>query len=188
MAIIDGKIPNVKVVLVICNNSDSGALSIAREHGIPAIHLSQKQFNTVDEFNQALMKTLNNYEANFIVLAGYMKKIDPIVIKSFRNRIVNIHPALLPAFGGTGMFGTHVHEAVIKCKAKQSGATVHIVDEEYDHGPIVLQKAVDVAPDETPATLAEKVLAIEHELYPEAIRLFAEQRVVVKGQQVSIIN
>ena len=102
--------------------------------------------------------------------------------------MVNIHPALLPAFGGKGMFGIHVHEAVIASKATTSGATVHIVDEEYDRGPVVLQKSVSVAPDETPETLAAKVLAVEHELYPDAIRLFAEGKVTITGRHVTIIN
>jgi phosphoribosylglycinamide formyltransferase-1 len=115
-----------------------------------------------------------------------MKKVDPCIIRRFRNRIVNIHPALLPAFGGSGMYGMHVHEAVIAQKAPTSGATVHIVDEEYDRGPIVLQKSIPVAGDETPETLAAKVQRIEHELYPEAIRLFAEGKIYIDGRHVTI--
>ncbi|MBI1806849.1 MAG: phosphoribosylglycinamide formyltransferase [Ignavibacteria bacterium] len=179
-------IRNAHVVLVISNNSDAGALVIARENNIPTAHISRKQFASDEEFNNALLSTLTVYNVNFIVLAGYMKRIDPCIIRSYRNRIVNIHPALLPEFGGEGMYGMHVHEAVIARKATHSGATVHIVDEEYDHGPIVLQRLVPIADGETPATLAAKVLEIEHELYPEAIRLFAEGKANVDGQHVTI--
>jgi phosphoribosylglycinamide formyltransferase-1 len=115
-----------------------------------------------------------------------MKKLDASVVRRYKDRIVNIHPALLPAFGGAGMYGMHVHEAVVASGAHESGATVHLVDEEYDRGPIVLQERVTVAADDTPATLAAKVLAVEHELYPRAIRLFAEGRVNVTGRQVTI--
>ena len=187
-AIEDGKVHNARIVLVISNNADAGALATAREHNIPALHLSRKQFESDASFNLAILKTLRNHRANFIVLAGYMKKIDSVIIREFRNRILNVHPALLPAFGGNGMYGMFVHQAVIASKAKVSGATVHIVDEEYDHGPIVLQRRLEVAKDETPDTLAEKVLQVEHEIYPEAIRLFAEGRVKIEDQHVAIVN
>ncbi|HEV8537547.1 MAG TPA: phosphoribosylglycinamide formyltransferase [Bacteroidota bacterium] len=187
-AIQDGSLCNAAIAVVISNNSDAGALEIAREYRIPAVHLSRKQFSADESFNNELLKTLENYNVNFIALAGYMKKVDAAIILRFRNRIVNIHPALLPAFGGNGMYGMHVHEAVISQKAAISGATVHIVDEEYDRGPIVLQKIVAVAPDETPETLAEKVLKLEHELYPEAIRLFAEGNIKLNSQPVEIVK
>ena len=170
------------------NNSDARSLAIAREHNILALHLSRKQFDSDEAFNKALLMELDLHGVNFIVLAGYMKKLDPLVIQRYKNRIVNIHPALLPAFGGEGMYGMHVHEAVVASKAKFSGATVHIVDEEYDRGPIVLQKSVEVVNNETPESLAEKVRAIEHEIYPTAIRLFAEGKVMVNGQRVTIVN
>jgi len=182
-----GKINNAKIVLVISNNSDAGALAIAREHNIPAFHVSRKQFSNDEEFNNRLITLLNIYNSNFIVLAGYMKKLDPKIIRIFKNRILNIHPALLPKFGGIGMYGIKVHEAVIASKEKISGATVHIVDEEYDHGPIVLQKSVAVDANDTPETLAAKVLQLEHEIYPEAIKLFAEGRVKVNNNHVTIL-
>ena len=186
IAINDGRIPNTRIVLVVSNNSNAGALQTAQEHNIPPVHLSRSQFGDDVEFNNALLETLENHGANFIVLAGYMKKLDPIIIRRYRNRIVNIHPALLPQFGGPGMYGIHVHEAVIAQKASESGATVHIVDEDYDHGPIVLQRRVAVSPDDTAETLAAKVLKIEHELYPEAIRLFAQDQIIVDGRHVTI--
>jgi phosphoribosylglycinamide formyltransferase-1 len=187
-AIRTGSIPKASIVAVISNNSDAGALALARENGVTAVHMSQKQFASADEFTIALLAVLREAGANFILLAGYMKKLDPRVVQTFRNRIINIHPALLPAFGGPGMYGIHVHEAVIASRATISGATIHLVDEEYDRGPIVLQHSVPVDPKDTPETLAAKVLALEHVLYPEAVRLFAQGRVVIDGQHVTIMN
>jgi len=187
-AIEEKKIPNADIVLVLSNNSDAGALEVARAHNIPAVHLSQKQFATEAEFNRKLLQTLEDHHANFIALAGYMKRIDPALIQRYRNRMINIHPALLPAFGGKGMYGLHVHEAVIASGARITGATVHIVDEQYDHGPIVLQSAVGVEDRDTPETLASRVLEIEHQLYPEAVRLFAEGKINVNGSRVYIRN
>lgn len=173
-AVQSGALANVRVCLVISNNSSAGILEIARSHGIPALHLSQKAYATEEAFLEAMLEAFRVHDVNFIVLAGYMKRVHPEVIRRFRGRIVNIHPALLPRFGGQGMYGHHVHEAVIAAGESVSGATVHIVDEEYDHGSIVAQRTVEVSPADTPDTLAAKVLKIEHELYPDALRLFAE--------------
>ncbi len=187
-AIYSGTIRNSRIALVISNNSDAGALTIAQENNIPALHISRKQFDSDEKLNKTLLGILNDHKINFILLTGYMKRIDPVIIQAFKNRIVNIHPALLPKYGGSGMYGIHVHETVIANKEKISGASVHIVDEEYDHGPIVLQKTVPVEANDTPETLAARVLQIEHEIYPEAIRLFAEGKIKVNGQKVSISN
>ena len=173
-AVQSGALPKVRICLVISNNSSAGILEIARSNGIPALHLSQKAFATEEDFLQAMLEAFRVHDVNFVVLAGYMKRVHPEVIRRFRGRIVNIHPALLPKFGGQGMYGHHVHEAVIAARETVSGATVHIVDEEYDRGPIVLQRTVEVSPADTPETLAAKVLTIEHELYPDALRLIAE--------------
>jgi phosphoribosylglycinamide formyltransferase-1 len=181
-----GTIRNAQIVVVICNNADAGALAVARANNIPALHINRNNFSDDDKFNAEIVSTLENHRANFIVLAGYIKLVDASIIRAFRNRIVNIHPALLPKFGGSGMYGKRVHEAVIAQHEKISGATVHIVDEKYDHGPIVLQKTVPVILGDTPESLATRVLQIEHELYPEAIRLFAEGKIVVQDQQVTI--
>ncbi|MBI1803232.1 MAG: phosphoribosylglycinamide formyltransferase [Ignavibacteriae bacterium] len=186
-AIEEGTISNARIVCVISNNAGAGALMIAREHCIPAIYLNRKHFETDQVFNQTLQTTLQTHGANFIVLAGYLKRIDPSLIQAYRNRIVNVHPALLPAFGGTGMYGIRVHQAVIASKAKQSGATVHIVDEEYDQGAIVLQRTIDVTENDTVETLSAKVLKVEHELYPEAIRLFAEGKVSIDDHRHTTI-
>jgi phosphoribosylglycinamide formyltransferase 1 len=168
-----GQIPGAKIAVVISNNSGAGILEIARENSLPAIHLSHRQFATEEEFVDALLSVLTKHGVNFIVLAGYMKRLHPRVVHAYRRRIINIHPALLPRHGGPGMYGIHVHEAVIAAGDRLSGATVHFVDEEYDHGSIILQKTVSVAAGDTPETLAAKVLEIEHEIYPEAIRRLA---------------
>jgi phosphoribosylglycinamide formyltransferase 1 len=185
-AIQTGSIRNAQIVIVISNDANAGALAIARANDIPAVHMNRNDFPSDDEFNATVVSTLANHRVNFIVLAGYIKLIDASVVRVFQNRIVNIHPALLPKFGGPGMYGRRVHEAVIAQHEKISGATVHIVDEKYDHGPIVLQKTVPVIAGDTPESLAARVLQSEHQLYPEAIRLFAEGRIAVQDQQVTI--
>ncbi len=185
--ILQGSIPGAKISLVISNNSTAGILEHAREHGLPALHVSRKQFATDDEYDAALLQALEKYGANFIILAGYMKRLPPAVVTAYRNRILNIHPALLPNHGGEGMYGVHVHEAVLAAGDRVSGATVHLVDEEYDHGSIVIQKQVPVYPGDTVESLAARVLDVEHSLYPEAVRLFAEDRVRISDGHVTIL-
>jgi phosphoribosylglycinamide formyltransferase-1 len=173
-AVRQNSIPDSRIVLVISNNSSAGILEIARQNSLPALHVSRKQYATDDELVHALLAELYSREVNLIALAGYMKRLDSRIIAAFPNRILNIHPALLPRFGGPGMYGIRVHEAVIAAGERLSGATVHFVDEEYDHGEILLQRTVPVLPDDTPESLAARVLKVEHEIYPEAIRMFAE--------------
>jgi formyltetrahydrofolate-dependent phosphoribosylglycinamide formyltransferase len=184
-AIDDGRLP-ARVTLLVSNNSNAGALELARSRNIPAIHINQKQYSSEDLYGEQLLELLTRYGVELIALAGYMKRVPGKVINRFRNRILNIHPALLPAFGGVGMYGIHVHEAVLASGAKITGATVHIVDEEYDKGPIVMQKTVDVLSGDTPETLAARVLPVEHEIYPEAIAAFAGKRVRIEGRRVWI--
>ncbi len=187
-AIDTGKLHNVSVAVVISNNSDAPVLTIAREHNIPSYYLSHKQFSSDQEFVSRIFNVFDEHRVNFIILAGYMKKLPTSLIEKFRNRILNIHPALLPKFGGKGMYGMHVHEAVINSGEKVSGATVHIVDEEYDRGPIVKQLIVRVESGETPETLATKVHALEHELYSEVLQLFADERVRINDGHVRILE
>lgn len=184
-AITEGRLP-ARVTLLVSNNSKSGALELARSQNIPAIHLSQMQFSSEELYVGRLLELLARYEVDLIALAGYMKRVPTRVIERFRNKILNIHPALLPAFGGAGMYGIHVHEAVLEAGARTTGATVHIVDEEYDNGPIVMQKSVEVSPNDTPETLAAKVLPVEHEIYPKALAAFARNRVRIEGKRVWI--
>ncbi len=185
-AIKANEINNAEICCVISNNQNSGALQYAETHGITALHLNRLQFGTDEEFNNTIMKILDENQVNFIVLAGYLKKVDTTIIKKFNKRIVNIHPALLPKYGGKGMYGMHVHNAVIASGDKRSGATVHLVDEEYDHGQILLQETVPVTKSDTAETLAQKVLNIEHKIYPLAIKLFAEGKIEIKDDEVVI--
>lgn len=175
-----------EIKIVISNNSKAFALERARKHNIQALHLSHKQFATPEEFDDRLLAVLKENQIDMILLAGYMKILSPTIIRAYRNKILNIHPALLPHFGGPGMYGTHVHEAVIKSGVKISGVTVHIVDEIYDHGAIVMQKAVEVKDNDTPESLAERVLKVEHQTYKEAVQLFAEDRVEIKDNRVYV--
>jgi phosphoribosylglycinamide formyltransferase-1 len=172
-AIDQGTLTGVTIRLVVSNNAEAGILSTARAHALPALHLSQKQFPDEESFAAAMLSALRERGVNFIALAGYLKRVPSSVVAAYRNRIVNIHPALLPRFGGAGMYGLHVHEAVIAAGEKASGASVHYVDEEYDRGPVILQKTVPVLPGDTPESLAARVLTVEHELYPEALSMIA---------------
>ena len=177
---------NVRVALVVSNKSQAGALERASKRGIPTAVLTSKSFSSESAYIAELQDTLAAYGVNFIALAGYMKKIPSQLVDTYRNRMLNIHPSLLPAFGGPGMYGKHVHKAVIDSGVRWSGATVHLVDEQYDTGPIVLQKPVPVYQDDTPESLAQRILDVEHRMYPEALRLFAEGRVTVQERTVSI--
>jgi len=185
-AIHGGRLP-ASISLVVSNNSSAGALEIARAAGIPALHRSLRQFPTQESFDDDLLATLESHRVDLIALAGYMKRLSPRIISRFRNRIVNIHPALLPAFGGPGMYGVHVHEAVLRSGAKISGVTVHVVDEEYDHGFILAQETVRVEPGDTPESLASRVLTLEHDLYPRVLAAFAENRVRIEGTTAWIV-
>lgn len=185
-AINEGKIPRARVRLVVSNNSSAGILDIARKHALPTVHLSQKEFMDEQAFTDAMLSVLRQHGVNLIVLAGYMKRLPDRLVDVYRNRILNIHPALLPKFGGRGMYGMHVHEAVIGSGDSVSGATVHLVDEEYDHGQILLQRSVAVLPGDTPETLAARVLPVEHELYPEALAMIAEGKIVLERQKAAV--
>jgi phosphoribosylglycinamide formyltransferase 1 len=185
-AIDEGRITGARITLVVSNNSTAGVLDIARAHSLPAVHLSQKQFASEDQFSDTLLERLRRSETDLIVLAGYMKRMPARVVAAYRNRILNIHPALLPKYGGQGMFGIHVHEAVLAAGETESGATVHLVDEEYDHGLVVLQKKVPVSRTDTPEMLAARVLEVEHEILPRAVRMFAEQKVTVVDGRVMV--
>jgi phosphoribosylglycinamide formyltransferase (EC 2.1.2.2) len=160
--------------VVISNNSNAYALERARREGIPAYHISSKHFETEEELDNAILETLLKHDVNIVCLAGYMKKVGSKVLRHFRNRVLNIHPALLPKFGGKGMYGKFVHEAVLKAGETQSGCTVHLVDEIYDHGRILGQKVVPVYPDDTVETLSARVLEQEHKLYPEVLQKIAK--------------
>ena len=178
-----GKISS-DIVLVISNNSASNALNIARENQIPAVHLSRKLFNSEEEYENRFAELLRTYNVDMIILAGYMKMIPPKIVREYKNRILNIHPALIPSFCGKGLYGLKVHEAVLDYGAKITGVTVHLVDEQYDTGPVVLQKTIPVKDNDTPETLQKRVLKWEHKLYPEAIKLFETRKFNITGRKV----
>ena len=175
-AIIERELP-AEIVLCLSNRSQCGAMEFAREFDIEALHLSEKQFGSESEFASAMLDALRERRIDMILLAGYLRKIPDAVIAAYPEKIVNIHPSLLPEFGGHGMYGMRVHEAVIASGETRSGATVHYVNEEYDKGRIIMQHHVPVVTGDTPETLAERVLRCEHRLYPEALeKLLAEHK------------
>jgi phosphoribosylglycinamide formyltransferase 1 len=162
-----------KIGVVISNNSNAYALLRAKDENIPAFHISSKLFPDEDEYKSKLKTVLEYYQINLIVLAGYMKLLPIEIIRQYKSRVINIHPALLPKYGGKGMFGINVHKAVIEAGDKISGATVHFVDEIYDHGKILLQRIVPVMPGDTPEELAQRVLRVEHEILPISVEMFS---------------
>jgi phosphoribosylglycinamide formyltransferase-1 len=177
---------NYRAILVVCNRSKAGVLDRAHTLGVSTHVLSPRAFESDQLYTNALLELLYTEKIDLIALAGYLCKIPAPVVEAFWGRILNIHPALLPRFGGKGLYGRRVHEAVLEAKEAFSGATVHFVDEEYDTGPILLQKKVPVLPGDTPDSLAERVLAVEHQIFPEALDLIAQGRVQIKGRRVII--
>ncbi len=167
--------------VVISNNSDSLALERARSEGIPAYHLSSVTHPQPEALDQAILDTLRNHGVNLVILAGYMKKLGPQTLRAYRGRILNIHPALLPKFGGKGMYGRFVHEAVLAAGEKVTGVTIHLVDEEYDHGPVVAQCEVPVMENDTVETLSARVLEREHQFFAETLQEIALGTIVLPG-------
>jgi formyltetrahydrofolate-dependent phosphoribosylglycinamide formyltransferase len=186
LAAIDGGRLNAAVRVLISNDPDAGALETARSRGIRAEVVASSDFASRAGFVARLTGILRETGTDFIALAGYMKRVPPEVVALYPGRIVNIHPALLPAFGGKGMYGHHVHASVIAHGCKVTGVTVHLVDEQYDRGPIVAQRCVPVLPGDTPDSLAGRVLETEHALYPEVLQAFAEERVRISGGKAFI--
>ena len=157
--------PTIKVSLIVCNRPGAGVLGIAEREGIPVLLIEKEVFFRGD----AYVEQLRDSQIDFLVLAGFLWKIPAALVQAYRGRIINIHPALLPKYGGKGMYGRYVHEAVIGAKDKESGITIHYVDELYDHGQAIFQAQVVVEPDDTPETLAAKVQQLEHEHFPRVI-------------------
>jgi formyltetrahydrofolate-dependent phosphoribosylglycinamide formyltransferase len=184
-AIREGRL-DAEVRLLLSNKLDAGAITTAKENNVPSAVISSGNFSSRNLFVNAMLSALSRHGVQLIALAGYMKKMPSEVISAYRNRIVNIHPALLPSFGGKGMYGHYVHEAVIEQGCKITGATIHIVDEAYDHGPIVAQRCVPVEENDTAETLAARVLKVEHQLYPEVLQLFALDRIEVQNRRVIV--
>ncbi|MGI4789447.1 MAG: phosphoribosylglycinamide formyltransferase [Janthinobacterium lividum] len=172
------------VALVIGNYADSPALTRAAEMDIPTLSVSSRQDESI--YAESLLSALNDAKVDLICLAGYMRKVPDSVVTAYKGRVMNIHAALLPAFGGKGMYGIHAHQAVLDYGAKVSGCTVHFVDENYDTGPVIWQSVVPVEEDDSAETLAARVLTAEHDAYPRAVALFAEGRLTLEGRRVRI--
>ena len=189
-AIIDacksGKISG-EVALVLGVKDDAPAMERALSQQVKTLAISPKDFSTVEEYDDAVFSALKENRIDLICLAGYMRVLGHDTVEHFRNRIMNVHPALVPSFAGKGMYGHHVHEAVIERGVKFTGVTVHFVDEVYDRGPIILQAVVPVPEDDTAEGLAARLLPIEHETYTGAISLFAEGRLQVVDHKVRVL-
>ncbi len=182
-----GEIPG-RVVVVVSNNPKAKALERARRTAIPTVAMHHRAFPDRETFDAKLAEVLHSYEVDLVCMAGFMRILGAWFINQFPVRIMNIHPALLPAFGGLGMYGERVHRAVLDSGAKFSGCTIHFANEAPDGGPIILQAIVPVRDDDTLDTLASRIAEQEHILYPEAIRLFAEGRLQVEGRRVRILE
>lgn len=185
-AVQNGSITNVELVAVISNNKGAYALERAKKAGIEGVVVSPKDYDNRELFNQALVEKLDSLKVDLIVLAGYLVVIPPVMIEKYENRIINIHPSLIPAFCGTGFYGLKVHEAALERGVKVVGATVHFVDKGTDTGPIILQKAVEVETDDTPEVLQRRVMEqAEWIILPRAIDMIANGNVmVVDGKTV----
>ena len=180
-----GEIPGAKIAAVISNNAGAYALVRAKKHGIAAECIAPKNYESREAFHRSLLARLAFYQADLVVLAGYLVAIPPSVVEAYPNRILNIHPSLIPSFCGKGYYGLRVHEEALKRGVKVTGATVHFVDTGTDTGPIFLQKAVEVHPQDTPRTLQRRVMEeAEWKLLPEAIALLAAGRVQVRNKKV----
>lgn len=186
-AVSSGVITNTELTFVLSNNSDAYALTRAKNANIKQVVVDNKTFESRDEFNKALIEAIDNEGVDLIVLAGMMLMMPVELVKKYKNRIINIHPSLIPAFCGHGYYGLHVHEKVLEKGAKVSGATVHFVDEIYDNGPIILQKAVDVLPGDTPEVLQKRIMQeAEWKILPKAIDLIANGKIKIENNIVTV--
>ncbi|MDD4600668.1 Phosphoribosylglycinamide formyltransferase [bioreactor metagenome] len=180
---IDANQIRAEVGVVISDKPTAAALVRAKEHGIPAVCIDRKQFDSRAEFGKALAEVIEKHQVDLVVLAGFMRILDPDFIRLFSGRIMNIHPALLPSFQGL-----NAQQQAIDYGVRLSGCTVHFVDEGTDTGPIILQEAVPVMPDDTADSLAERILVVEHRLYPQAIALYCDGRLLSDGRKVTILS
>ena len=182
----DGRIP-AEIVVVIASKPGIYALERARKAGTPGIVICKKEYADEEAFFEANLAALRQYGAEGVVLAGYLSILGKRMIEAFPNKIINIHPSLIPSFCGKGYYGLKVHKAALEYGVKVSGATVHFVDEGADTGPIIAQRSVPVLPGDTPEMLQQRVLEVEHEILPEAVALFCQDRLKVQGRRVSIL-
>lgn len=176
-----------EIALVISNKADVYGLTRAEQAGIPSATVSEQAFKNEKLFFAKIVELLQDYQCDGVILAGFMRILTEEFIDNFPNRIINIHPALIPSFCGEGYYGMHVHRAVVDYGVKVTGATVHFVDAVCDGGPIILQECVSVKDDDTPEDVQQRVLALEHRLLPKAVALFCQDRLVVEGRRVQIL-
>lgn len=194
-----GRGSNMKNIIEACNENyakgtvkavigikESPAIDIAKSYNVPTVLINPKDYINDEEYQNAVYRCIKEYNTDLICLAGYMKLLGGKCLDEYENRIMNVHPALIPMFYGKGMYGHHIHEAAIKRGVKISGCTVHFVDREYDTGPIILQTPVYVQPNDTPETLAARILPEEHKTYREAVRLFCDGKLKVENKKVII--
>lgn len=185
--IAEGVITNTEIAVVISNNKNAYALERAKQAGVEAVCVSPKDYENREQFNQEFLKTLDSYQVDLVVLAGFLVVIPPAMIQKYESRIINIHPSLIPSFCGTGYYGLKVHEGALARGVKVTGATVHFVDEGTDTGPIILQKAVEVQNGDTPEILQRRVMEqAEWEILPRAIHLIANGKVTVKDKKAVV--
>ncbi len=190
-AIIDkidsGYLKNCKIVTVVSSRPGAYALERAAKHDIPAVCISKKSFPSLEEYDQALIEHFTSCKVDLVVLAGFLSMLGEGFVKEYQNRIINVHPSLIPSFCGKGYYGIIPHQKVLEYGAKVTGATIHFVDFEYDTGPIIMQKAVQVLDDDTPESLQLRVMQqAEWELLPKAIKLYIEGRIALEGRRVTI--
>ena len=178
---------NGKIQLIISNRKDAYGLERGKKAGIESLYVNPKNFTNTDEYNLRLIKEFKDRDVDLVVLAGYLKILSSEFIQEFRNRIINIHPSLIPSFCGDGYYGERVHKAVLDYGCKVTGATVHFVDEGTDTGPIILQRCVEVEDDETVQSLQKKVLKVEHEILVNAVRLYCDNLISVEAKHVKIL-
>ena len=184
-----GELVNGEIVAVISNNPEAYALERAKKAGVTGYVLSREQYPTARDLTVALVEKLQELDIQLVVMAGFMTIVTEELFQSYANAIINIHPSLIPSFCGPGCFGLHVHEKALAYGVKLSGATVHFVTQECDAGPIILQKAVEVLPDDTPETLQRRIMeTCEWKLLPQAVSLFCQDKLVVEGRNVHILQ
>lgn len=177
---------NADISVVISSRDNVYALERAKNNNIPSFAVLQRDYSSKKDYEKELIRILRENDVDLVVLAGFLKVLSPYFVKAFKNRIINIHPSLIPAFCGEGYYGQKVHRAVLDYGAKVTGVTVHFVDEGTDTGPIILQKAVEVKDNDTSETLAARVLQEEHKIYPKAIKLYSEGRLMIDERRVLI--
>lgn len=177
-----------EITVVVSSRPGVFALDRAKKHNIPTACVPRKNYKSVDDYDKALVETLESYEVELVVMAGFLSIVGSRFVERFKNRIINVHPALIPSFCGKGYYGIIPHEKALEYGVKVTGATVHFVEPEADTGPIILQKAVNIKEDDTPETLQKRVMEeAEWKILPEAIRLFSEGKLIIEGRRVRII-